>query len=129
MKGDAAPKSVDEYLAATPEPARSTLNKVRAMIRSAVPKEATEVISYRIPTFKYKGSLLAFAAFSKHCSLFPMSLSVMEMFQDELKGYHTFKGTIHFPLDKAPPAALVKKLVKARIAQNEQKLARRQKLG
>ena len=58
-KGNAAPKNVDEYLAGVPEPARSTLNRVRAAIRSAVPLEATEAISYRIPTFKYKGSLLA----------------------------------------------------------------------
>ena len=76
-KGNAAPKNVDEYLAGVPEPARSTLNKVRAAIRSAVPLEATEAISYRIPTFKYKGSLLGFAAFSNHCSLFPMSPSVL----------------------------------------------------
>ena len=72
------PKSVDEYLARVPEPARGTLNKVRAAIRSAVPSEATEAISYRIPTFKYKGPLVGFAAFSNHCSLFPMSVAVMK---------------------------------------------------
>src|SRR5271165_7371676 len=63
-KGNAAPKNVDEYLAGVPEPARSTLNRVRAAIRSAVPAEVTEVISYRIPMFKYKGMLMGFAAFS-----------------------------------------------------------------
>jgi len=124
-KGSVAPKDVDEYLAGVPEPARGTLNKVRAAIRSAAPPDATEAISYRIPAFKYKGRpLLWFAAFSKHCSLFPGSLSVMEAFKNELKDFDTSKGTIHFPLDKPLPAALVKKLVKARIKQNEDKKRR-----
>ena len=65
------PKDINEYLAGVPEPARSTLNQVRAMIRSAAPAEATEAISYGMPAFKYKGPLVAFAAFSNHCSLFP----------------------------------------------------------
>ncbi len=107
-----------------PEPARSTLNRVRAAIRSAVPLEATEAISYRIPTFKYKGSLLGFAAFSNHCSLFPMSPSVIDAFKNELTGFHTSKGTIRFPVDKPLSAALVKKLVKARIAENEHRKQR-----
>ena len=116
-----APKSVEEYLAAVPEPARSTLTKVRAVIRSVVPPETTEAISYRIPTFKYKGLLVGFAAFSTHCSLFPMSGSVVEAFKSELKGFETSKGTIRFPVDKPLPAALLKKLVKARIAEKEHK--------
>jgi uncharacterized protein YdhG (YjbR/CyaY superfamily) len=124
MKKSVVPKDIDEYLAAVPEPARGTLEKVRAAIRSAVPPEATEAISYRIPTFRYKGGLVAFAAFSKHCSLFPMSLAVMETFKSDLKKFHTFKGTIHFPLDKPLPAALLKKLVKARIAKKERKKPR-----
>jgi len=124
-KGNVAPKNVDEYLAGVPEPARSTLNRVRAAIRSAVPPEATEAISYRMPTFRYKGALLGFAAFSNHCSLFPMSLSVMETFKNELKDFDTSKGTIRFPVDKPLSDALVKKLVKARIAENEHKKQRR----
>jgi uncharacterized protein YdhG (YjbR/CyaY superfamily) len=119
-----APRDVDEYLAAVPEPARGTLNKVRAAIRSAVPPETTEAISYRMPTFKYKGPLLGFAAFPNHCSLFPMSPSVIVAFQNELKSFQTSKGTIRFPVDKPLPAALVKKLVKARIAENEHKQQR-----
>ena len=83
-----------------------------------------EAISYRIPTFKYKGPLLGFAAFSNHCSLFPMSLSVMEAFKNELKDFHTSKGTIRFPVDKPLSPALVKKLVKARMAENEHKKQR-----
>ena len=119
-KGNGPPKTVDEYLAGVPEPARSTLNKIRAAIRSAAPAEATEVISYGIPAFKYKGLLVWFAAFSKHCSLFPTA-SVIEQFKKELKGFATSKGTIQFPKDKPLPAALVKKMVKARVMQNESK--------
>jgi len=120
-KTGVAPKTIDEYLAGVPEPARSTLEKIRATIRSAVPTEATETISYQIPTFRYKGPLVAFAAFSKHCSFFPMGASVLDAFESELKSFRTSKGTLHFPLDKPLPAALVKKLVKARIAQNDQR--------
>ena len=115
-----APKSIDEYLAGVPEPARSTLNKIRATIRSVVPPEATEVISYRIPAFKYKGMLVWFGAFSDHCSLFP-GAGIIEAFKDELKRYRISKGTIQFPLDKPLPAALLKKIVKVRVAANEKK--------
>ncbi len=115
---------VDEYLAGVPEPARSTLNKIRAAIRSAVPPEATEAISYGIPAFKYQGRpLVWFAAFSNHCSLYPMNGALTEALQN-VKGVEVSKGTIRFPVDKPLPAALVKKLVKARIAQNEGKKPR-----
>src|SRR2546421_6840955 len=119
-KGKGAPKNVDEYLAGVPEPARSTLNKFRGEIRSAVPAEAGETISYGIPAFKHKGVLVWFAAFSNHCSLFPTA-SVIEAFKNELKDFSTSKGTIQFPTDKPLPSALVKKLVRARVAQNERK--------
>jgi uncharacterized protein YdhG (YjbR/CyaY superfamily) len=115
------PKSVAEYLASVPEPARSTLRKVRATIRAASPADATEAISYGIPTFKYKGSLVAYGAFSKHCSLFPMSMAVIGMFKDELKDSLASKGTIHFPLDKPMAAGLLKKIVKARVAEKTRK--------
>lgn len=115
------PDNIDEYLAAVPEPARSTLNRIRAVIQSAVPPEATEALSYQIPTFRYKGALVAFGAFKNHCSLFPMSLGVIAAFKDELAAYDVSKGTIRFPLDKPLPAALLKKIVKARVAQNERK--------
>jgi uncharacterized protein YdhG (YjbR/CyaY superfamily) len=118
MGRNPAPKNIDEYLARVPQPARSTLSRIRALIRSVAPPEATEAISYGIPAFKYRGMLVWFAAFSKHCSLFPGS-SGIERFKDELKGFSISKGTIQFPADKPLPAALVKKLVKARIAQNE----------
>ena len=123
-KANFTPRNIDEYLAGVPEPARGTLCKVRAVIRSAAPPETTEGISYGMPAFKYKGPLVAFAAFSDHCSLFPMNPSVIEAFKNELKGLSTSKGTIHFPTDKPLPTALVKKLVKARVAQNESKKRR-----
>src|SRR5579863_5129071 len=115
--------SVDEYLAGVPEPARTALNKVRAVIRSVAPPDATEVISYGIPTFKYKGMLASFAAFSDHCSLFPGAGPTIE-FKNELKKFETSKGTIRFAPDKPLPAALLKKLIKARIAENECKKGR-----
>lgn len=113
------PKDIDEYLARVPEPARTTLSKVRATIRSTVPKDATEAISYGMPAFKYKGALVAFGAFKGHCSFFPMSLAVVAEFKDELKNFPTSKGTIQFPPHKPLPASLIKRMVKARIAQNE----------
>jgi uncharacterized protein YdhG (YjbR/CyaY superfamily) len=113
---NAAPRNVDECFARVPEPARSTLHKMRAAVRSAVPPEATESISYKIPAFKYKSALLWYAAFSDHCSLFPTG-AVIAAFKNELKGYTTSKGTIHFPVDKPLPVTLLKKLVKARVAQ------------
>ncbi len=111
-----APQTVDEYLALVPEPARTTLSKTRATIRSVVPPETTEVLSYRIPAFKYKGVLVWYAAFSNHCSLFPTN-AVIEAFKDELKNYTIAKGTIQFPVNKPLPAALVKRMVKMRLAQ------------
>lgn len=119
-RGIGVPRSVDEYLARVPEPARGILNKIRAAIRSAAPPEATEAISYRMPAFKYKVVLVWYAAFSNHCSLFPTA-SIIEAFKDELKGFSTTKGTIHFSSDRPLPNALVKKLVKARVAQIEAK--------
>jgi|SRR5215510_4232448 len=119
-KGKDTPKNVDEYLARVPEPARRTLSKVRAAIRSAAPAEATETISYGIPAFQHKKVLVWFAAFSNHCSLFPTA-AVIDEFKDELKGFLTSKGTIQFPTNKPLPAVLIRKMVKARLAQIEGK--------
>jgi uncharacterized protein YdhG (YjbR/CyaY superfamily) len=120
VKTTRTPKTVDEYMAGVPEPARSTLEQIRAAIRSAVPTGTTEVISYGIPAFKNKRVLVWFAAFSNHCSLFPTA-AVIEAFKDELKKFTTSKGTVQFPTDKALPTSLVKKLVKFRVAQSEAK--------
>ena len=120
MRGKAAPKTVDEYLADVPEPAQNTLKHVRAVIRSVVPAETTEVISYGIPMFKYRGMLVGYAAFKKHCSLFPTGSGVLDRFEKELRGYRTSKGTIQFPSDKPLPDGLVKKIVKARVKENKE---------
>ncbi len=111
-------KNVDEYFARAPEPARSRLKEMRAVIHAAVPAEAVEIISYQIPAFKTKKVLVWFAAFAEHCSLFPTA-SVIAEFKDELAGYTTSRGTVQFPTGKALPTALIKKLVKARVAQCE----------
>lgn len=119
-----ASNEVDKYLASVPEPARTTLNSIRATIRSVVPPETTEGISYMVPMFKYKGLLIGFAALHTHCSLFVTDPSVMQLFTDELKPYDLSKGTIRFPADKPLPNSLLKKIVKARIAQNESRTKR-----
>ena len=87
MRNIAPPRSVDEYLARVSEPARGTLKKIRALIRSVVPPEATEIISYGIPSFKYKGWLVGYAAFANHCSFFPGALP--GKLENELKRFPT----------------------------------------
>jgi len=120
MGSKVAPKTVDEYLVDIPEPARSTLKHIRAVIQSVVPAETTEVISYGIPMFKYRGMLVGYAAFKKDCSLFPTGSGVLDRFEKELRGFRSSKGTIHFPSDKPLPDALVKKIVKARVKENRE---------
>jgi len=98
---------------------------MREAIHAAVP-EATEAITYQMPTFKYRGhSIMAIAAFKKHCSLFPMSGAIIDKFKDDLERFHTSKGTLQFPLDKPLSAALLKKIIKARIIEIEKKPLRR----
>jgi uncharacterized protein YdhG (YjbR/CyaY superfamily) len=116
---------VEDYFATIPEPAAGALNKMRVAIRSVVPKEATEVISYKIPAFKHNGILIWYAAFSNHISLFPTA-SVIDAFADELKNFSTSKGTVHFPLDKPLPVTLIKKMVKLRVAESEKKSRKKQ---
>jgi len=111
-------KNVDEYLAAAPEEVRPVLEKLRRTIRAAAPK-AEEVISYQIPMFKYHGPLVFFAAFRNHCSFYVVSKPIMETFSSELKPWDTSGTTIHFSAKNPLPASLVKKIVKARIEENE----------
>lgn len=109
---------VDDYLAALPADARAALGKLRKIIRAAAP-EATEGISYRIPTFRHHGQLVGFAALPEHCTFFVMSTEVTRAHAAELHGYPIGKGSIRFRTDEPLPPALVTKLVKARIAENE----------
>jgi len=119
MRGKPPAKTVDDYLADIPEPAQSTLRHIREVIRSVVPRDTTEVISYGMPMFKYNGMLVGYAAFKNHCSLFPTGSGVIEKFAKELKDYSTNRGTIRFPPDKPIPDAIIKKIVKVRIAENK----------
>jgi uncharacterized protein YdhG (YjbR/CyaY superfamily) len=113
--------SVAKYFSGLPEPAHTTLQKVRAAILSACPKDATEAITYGIPTFKHNGSICAIAAFKNHCSLFPMSYYVIDKFRPQLAQFEISKGTIRFPTDEPFPATLLKKIVKARLTQMSEK--------
>ena len=114
---------VDRYIDAAPEPARAMLIKMQAAIRSTLPKDAVEVISYRMPAFRLKKVLVWYAAFQDHCSLFPTA-AVMDQFRDQLAAYKTSKGTVQFPLNKPLPVALIKKLVMARLEKSRSQPAR-----
>jgi uncharacterized protein YdhG (YjbR/CyaY superfamily) len=118
MRGMAGrPRTIDEYLAALSDDKRAALEKLRKTIRAAAPK-AEETISYQICAYRQHGMLVGFGATAKHCAFYLMSSSTVEAHKDELENYDTSKGTIRFQADKPLPAALVRKLVKARIAEN-----------
>lgn len=110
------PQTIDEYLAPLSEDKRATLEKLRRAIKSAAPK-AEECIAYQIPTFRLDGKMLvSFGAAAKHCAFYPGAYPVHTL-RAELEAYDTNKGTIRFPVNKPLPATLVRKLVKARIAE------------
>ena len=112
------PGTVEDYLAGLPDGSRVALEKLRKTIKAAAPK-ATETISYGMPAFKDGGRILVYyAAFKDHCSLFPASKQVIADHEEELKAYFTSRGTIRFDPGEPLPVALVKKIVKARLAEN-----------
>jgi uncharacterized protein YdhG (YjbR/CyaY superfamily) len=96
---------------------RAALEKLRKTIRAAAP-QAEECISYQLPAYRLNGMLVAFGATAAHCAFYPMSSTIVAAHKDDLRDYETSKGTIRFQPDKPLPAALVRKLVKARIAEN-----------
>jgi uncharacterized protein YdhG (YjbR/CyaY superfamily) len=127
MKNKISYKTIDEYLETVDNVNfRKALEKFRKVIKSSAPK-AIEVISYQIPVYKHNGMLVGFAAFKKHCSFFVMGRGLMKEFGAELKDYKTETATIHFTPEKPLPASLVKKIVKARIKQNESRIKSKQK--
>lgn len=114
-------RTTDEYLAALSEPQRTALENLRTTIRKIVP-DAEECISYGLPAFRLDGKVLVgFGAGKDHGSFYPMSGRTVEALEDDLAGYDTSKGTIRFPLDKPLSYALVRKVVKTRIAENSGK--------
>ena len=115
------PQTIDEYLGALSDEQRGALEKLRKTIKQAAPK-AEECISYQLPAFRLNGRMLvAFGARANHCAFYPMSPATVKAYEQELAGYDTSKGTIRFRADKPLPSSLVRKLVKARIAENARK--------
>jgi uncharacterized protein YdhG (YjbR/CyaY superfamily) len=112
-------KKIEDYLVAAPEPARVILEEIRQLVRATVPAETTEVFSYGMPGFRYKGALLWYGAFKNHCGFYPGSPPMIKSLAGELKGYKTSKGAIQFPIGKPVPEALLKKIVRLRVAENE----------
>ncbi|HRI22535.1 MAG TPA: DUF1801 domain-containing protein [Panacibacter sp.] len=115
-------KNVDAYLQALPPDMQAVLENLRKAVKAAAPK-AEELISYQIPTYKYNGALVHFAAFKNHCSLVAVSKNVLTVFEKELEGFKSSGTTIQFTPDHPIPATLVKKIVKMRIKENEERNA------
>ena len=115
------PTGIDEYIADFPRDVQLLLEKVRAAIRKAAPN-ATEAISYQMPTFKQEGNLIHFAGYNHHIGLYPGSRPI-EAFKDELTKYETSKGTVRLPLDKPIPVGLISKITKFCVKRNREKAA------
>lgn len=120
MRGSEAPaKNIDEYIARFPKETQKLLQELRACIHETAP-QATEAISYGIPTFKLKGNLVHFGGYKTHIGFYPGALGI-EVFKKELAAYPLSKGTVQFPLDKPLPLGIVKKIVLFRVKMNEEK--------
>lgn len=111
--------SVDAYIESFPDDVKAKLQTLRNIIQKTVP-EATEGISYGMPSYKLNGPLVYFGGFKDHISLFPTGSGVAALKKD-LVGYETTKGTIHFPLDKPLPLPLIKKVVEFKVQENSNK--------
>jgi len=112
---DVSSQDVDDYLAAVPEPQKTTLEAVRATLAALLP-EAEQGIAYGVPCFKEGGAGVAgFASYKNHCTYLPMSGSITTELADELSGFVTAKGSVQFPIDEPLPADLISRLVEARL--------------
>jgi uncharacterized protein YdhG (YjbR/CyaY superfamily) len=111
------PTTIDDYLARVSPEQRVALEKLRKVIRATAPK-AEECISYQVPAFRLNGVLVGFGARPKYCAFFPMSGTTVAAFKDELEGFETSKGMIRFQPGHPIPAALVRKIVRVRMAEN-----------
>ena len=116
MENKAEIRTIDEYIAIFPADVQKRLQEIRAAIQSVAP-QATEKISYQMPTFYWNGNLVHFAAFKNHIGFYPVP-SGIEAFKKELSKYAQGKGSVQFPLDQPLPLALIKKIVKFRVAEN-----------
>jgi uncharacterized protein YdhG (YjbR/CyaY superfamily) len=121
MEKEKIPGNIDEYIAGYPGNIQIILGKIRAAIHEAAP-EAQEKISYRMPSFTYKGMLVYFAAHTSHLGFYPFK-SAIETFKSELGPYQTSKGTIQFQYNKPLPLNLIKKIIKFRVKENLAKAA------
>lgn len=115
------PENTDAYISLFPAETRAVLEKLRAIIKEAAP-QATEVISYQMPTFKLEGNLVHYAAYKNHIGFYP-GASGVKAFEKELSAYQLSKGTVRFPIDLSLPAALIGEIVKFRVKQNSEKAA------
>ncbi len=116
-------RAIDEYLAALDEPKRKTLEALRQTIHGIIPR-AEECISYGMPAFRLEGKVIAgFAAFKNHLAYLPHSGSVFGNLSDDLAGYVSTPGSLHFPIDKPLPKSLVKKLIATRLEEVRKKSA------
>lgn len=117
------PQTIDEYIAAFPTAVQEKLQQLRETIQVAAP-EATEKMSYRMPTFYLNGNLVHFAAFKNHIGFYPTP-SAIEQFKDQLSVYKQGKGSVQFPLDEPLPLNLITEIVHARLLENQKKVKRR----
>jgi len=124
--GRTAPKNIDKYIAGFPQDVQAILEKTRRTIRKAAPG-AEEKISYQIPTFTLKGDyLIYFAAYKKHVALYPAPRGIAK-FKKELSAYEGGKGTVRFPLDKPIPFDLIRRIVKFKVKENQERAKRKKK--
>lgn len=122
-----APRNIEEYILSYPKDIQAYLREMYSQLRSFLPKEATEKISWRMPTFVYHGNLIHFAAFKSHLGLYPGADGVAA-FEPELKDYHHSKGAIQFPYGSPIPYDLVKKIVDFKVESANAKQKGRKKI-
>ena len=119
------PKTIDAYVADFPKEVQVSLEKVRATIRKAAP-QAEEAMKYGIPTFVFNGNLIHFGGYKNHIGLYPGSTPI-EVFEEELRGYETSKGTVKFPFDRRIPFGLIGKITKYCVERNIERAAAKKK--
>jgi uncharacterized protein YdhG (YjbR/CyaY superfamily) len=126
MPSRSSAKTIDQYIAEFPPEARAMLEEIRTLIRSLIPEDATETISYAIPTFDLgRRHLVHFAGFESHVGLYPTG-SGIAAFADELKPYKTGKGSVQFPLGSPLPVDLIRRIVEFRVQEEQAREQARQ---